>query len=397
MKSFSLKEKDSVVAVFDIGSSSIGGLLFKQGEKLPQILCSIRKEINFLNEKNSSKLRRDLCKTITSVADYLKTKSSEKSDYALCVFSSPWYISQTKIIKVQRDMPFEINQNLIKKLIKDETDIFHAQWNGTKNKAQNKNMAFLEQIPVKTILNGYDTKSPLNKKTKKFELYALLSLTVGSIHEKIKKEISDHLNISSVYSHSFPFVALEVLNNILNIKDGLVFVDISGGITDIFIVRNNIIEEMASFPKGENFFINKLAEAFNSTKEEARGTFSQYQRNELNSKYSEKTRKVLDDAGKEWGEYLKKLLIEVVEDKYLPQNLYFCGSIASSKEIHNKVLTRDFSKFTIFSQPFNVHFLLPESLKYHFDFKQGFSDNKDIFLLISALFANQLLTKPLIK
>ena len=133
----------------------------------------------------------------------------------------------------------------------------------------------------------------------------------------------------------------------------------------------------------------RLASIFNVNFGEASAIFSQYQRSELSKDYSKKVSMVLETAGKEWGQYLKKLLNEVARDKPLPQNIYFCGPAASFKEIQSQVSNEDFAKFTIFGKPFNVKFLSPDSLKHYFDFAKGFSGDKDIFLLISALFANK--------
>lgn len=387
---FFKKEESMLSAVFDISSYSVGGLLFEnKKDHSPEIIASIRKETDFINEDNLSKLRKNLKKAVGEVAGYLKKHSSLKIRNALCVFSSPWHNSQSKLIRVQRENPFEITKELMEKLIDEESQQFERTW------GKNGNVFFLEKEILKVLLNGYETNNPLNKRARKMEIYAYFSLAVNNIKEKIEKIISETLSLTpdSIHFNSTPFIFFNILDNILDIKEGALFVDVSGEITDIFVIQNGVIGEINSFPGGTNFIIRRLASAFNYNMKEARDLLNQYQRKELVEKYLSKTKIVIDQAVKEWGEHLKELLIEMGSDSYLPQNVYFCGNTAGLKEINDQFLKEKFGSLAVLGQPFQIHFLLPDSLKYHFDFKKGFSDNKDIFLLLSTIFANYSFTK----
>ncbi|MBU1178880.1 hypothetical protein KKB69_00875 [Patescibacteria group bacterium] len=379
------KQKDSLVAVFDIGSASVGGLLFKKRENyLPEVVASTRQPVNFPSGKNFLRTWPVINKAFVFVANYFKKEYAHTPNSALCVFSSPWYISQARVIKIERDENFEVTENLISDLIQDEMKLFKKQWDKS---------SFFEYAPIKTVLNGYNVENPLGKKTHNLELYAYLSLAPAALKEKIEKEILNRIHPQNIYLHSFPFVLFKTLENIIDIKDGAIFLDIKGEITDVFVFRDNIIEEINSFPIGENFFIRKLADVFNLGFDEAGFRFLQYQRNELDKNYYEKTKFALTAAVNDWGAHLEKMFVEIAKDKFLPQNLYFCGSASTVflKEIILKVSDKNFEKFTIFNKPFDAHLLLPDSLKHHFDFAKGFSANKDIFLLTSALFANKFL------
>lgn len=389
---FSSEEKKSgnnCIAVFDIGSASVGGLLLQQEkDKAPQVISSVRKTVDFSKERTSSRTWQIMHDAFVSVSNNLKKSYTKTPDVALCVFSSPWYVSQTRIVRVKRDEPFKITEDFVEKIIENEKEEFKKMWCGTVWKEENAS-TFFEYSPIRTILNGYEVNNPYGKSVSSMELYAYLSLGVDFIEENIKRDILDYIKPHNVYFHSFPFVLFNVLKYISDTKSGFLFVDMSGEITDVFYVKNNTIEEINSFPKGENFFARRLASALNIDLVEARGTFSQYIKKELQEEYSKKAGDVLQKAGKEWGDELKNLLSKIAKEKYLPQKLYFCGETSTLKEINSQVLGDDFSKFTIFGKPFDVQFLHPGSLKYHFDFKKGFSENKDIFLLISSLYANE--------
>ncbi len=387
------KGKKSLVAVFDISSASVGGLLFKKKKNFaPEIITSIRYPVNLSNKKNFSETWKAVQVAFNFVSDHLKKTHPRTPHSALCVFSSPWYVSQTKIIKVKREKDFEIKKELINELIEDEMRAFKAEWGNGDQNQKNKNI-FIEHSPIKTVLNGYNVKTPINKKTHNLELYVYLSLISSSLKEKIRDEILNHIHPSKIKFNTFPYVFLNTLQGLINTKKGALFVDMSGEITDVFVVRNNIIEEINSFSKGENFFIRRIASAFNLDFNEAKFKFLQYQRGALEKNYSQKVSEIIEIAVDEWGTSLKELLTKTARDKFLPQNLYLCGrkEAVSLKEITTHISGENFAKFTIFNQPFNIRFLLPESLRNHFDFPKGFSGTKDIFLLISALFANKFL------
>jgi hypothetical protein len=213
------------------------------------------------------------------------------------------------------------------------------------------------------------------------------------MEEKIKEDILNFIKPHSIRFHTLPFVLFNVLKNIINTKEGLILVDLTGELTDVFLIRDNIIEEANCFAKGENFFIRRLASAFNVSFGEARALLLQYQRQDLGNPVSEKISNVLKMAGNEWGKSLNALLKDMADEKTLPQKLYFCGNSGPIKEIGNQLAHEEYKPLTSLGYPFDVKLLLPDSLKYHFSFKKGFSNTKNVFLLISALFANQILHK----
>ncbi|MFC1757045.1 hypothetical protein ACFLZC_02745 [Patescibacteria group bacterium] len=387
------ESKSSLIAVFDIGSASIGGILFKKRKNFaPEIIASIRKSVHFSKKKKFSEMWHSTHNAFVEVSKYLQKNSKESPEQALCVFSSPWYTAQTKITKVVRDENFKVDEDLVKEIIQDNVEEFKREWGAKKHDKEEANVS-LESAYTKALLNGYEVRDFFGKSAHNLELYTYLSLSMGFLKEKVQKEILGYIHSDKIYLHSFPFVLFNVLKNTIDTKEGALFIDISGEITDVLLIRNNIIEEVNSIPKGENFFIRRFASAFNIEPEDARARLQQYQRGELAKPYVQKAQIVIETAADEWGKHLVGLFGDISKDKFLPQNLYFSGPamMVGLKEIKKQVSENDFAKFTIFNKPFNIRYLLPDSLKHHFDFKKGFSDNKDIFLLISVLFANNFL------
>ncbi|MFH1978930.1 MAG: hypothetical protein ABII97_00900 [Patescibacteria group bacterium] len=384
------KAKGELVAVFDVASGSVGGLLFRRKKDgLPEILTTKRHSVNISKKMSPERLVQVIQAGLKVVSKHIQSKYKEKISFALCVFSSPWYVAQTKITKVSRDHEFEVDEELMEELIQDEIQDFKKEWDQTSDSAaRDKQNIFLEHEFIKSVLNGYTVENPKDKTVKNLEAHVYLSMCPYFVKKKIKDCIIENSHTSSVRMQSFPFVLFKILNKLINTKEAAIFVDISGKITDVFVIRDHTIEEIASFTKGENYFIKKISGGLNLSKEEARSRFLQYQRKELDDSQIGKMRDIVQESADNWGDDLKELLKEMGKDKYLPQNLYFCGNTTLLKEITEQTSGEDFIELTMFRKPFNVRFLLPHSLKYHFDFIKGFSGSKDIFLLISALYAN---------
>ena len=129
---FSRQENDTLVAVFDIGGSSIGGaLLSRHPGKLPEILTAVRFPVSFSLEIEFKKFERTLHKTFERVIGHLKKKmpqAGKKPDLALLVFSSPYYVAQSKIIRAKKERPFEITDDFIKKTVDEGVESFKKKW-----------------------------------------------------------------------------------------------------------------------------------------------------------------------------------------------------------------------------------------------------------------------------
>lgn len=392
------KEKDegTLVVVFDIASASVGGVLFVHRKKFaPEIIASVRESVDFSKYKKLQEKWNVMNNALTFVFDQLKKKTPRFPQVALCVFSSPWFVAQTRIIKINREKSFEINENILDEALENELEIFRKEWSSGEGQIFKKEEvdSLLEKSTIKIILNGYEVESPFGKRARSVKLFSYLSLGIGFLKKKIKENISTNINFDNIYFNSFPFVLLRVLADIVNTKNGAIFIDMSGEITDVFIVRDGVMEEMSSLPIGENFFIKRISSAFNLKPEESKSQLAQFKRGDLNKTQMEKISKILDPAVKKWGEYLGQLLNEVSENNFLPQNLYFCGytPIIKLEQIKKLIGGENFAELTIFNKPLGVSFLESDSLKFHFDFKNNFTNYKDVSLLISVLFVDKFL------
>jgi len=363
MRLFSRSKKDALIAAFDINSSSVGGILFFcHPHRIPEILVTSRISTDFLPDLNFSKIQRSLHKTFERVIAGFKKQMPEgrkKPDLVLIMFSSPYYVSQTKIIKLPKLKPFKITDKFLENLIADEIMSFKKRWQGT------------EVIEAEKIRVDFDNS----------EISFYMSLGIKSIQDKLQECILHSFGETKMRFQSFPFVAFNALKTVMDISEDLLLVDVGGETTDLILIRNGILEETISFPLGENFLIRKIAAAFRLSLEESFFLLRQYIRGDLHADTHKKVREIVENATAKWCQFFEDSFKES-PDFSSSRNLLFIGGKGA-------LIFKDFS-LCIKEKPIKSRFLLAEAFKNHFNFKRGFSENQDISLMLSVLFADKL-------
>ena len=119
---FSSQKKERTVAIFDIGSGSVGGAIVKiptSGKGSPLILKSVRTDIKSHKDKelNFNNFMNDMLFALSSSADSLYHLKGGAPDEIFCFVASPWYLSETRVIKMNREKPFIFSKHLASELI----------------------------------------------------------------------------------------------------------------------------------------------------------------------------------------------------------------------------------------------------------------------------------------
>jgi hypothetical protein len=383
MDLFGASSKEKLVAIFDITSSSIGAALFvHHPDKIPEILTTLRLDTDISLVLNFQKFQRNTIKAFERAIKFLRKKIPpvwHKPDSVIIIFSSPMYVSQSKIIKAGKTKPFEIDEIFFEKAVSDEANAFKKEWQTRQDKGNEETVEILEKEIMRTRLNGYAVKNPVGKRAKNVEIFLYLSLGVKILKEKIKEHIFYHLGETKLHFQTFPFVAFNVLGRIFGFEKNFLFIDIGGEITDLISIRGGFLEEVISFPRGENFLVRRISSAFHFGLEESSSLLSQFSRGDLHRDISDKTRKVVEDASSEWCQFFKKSLEELPDAALKSRQIMVLGG-------RSAMVLKDYTE--CLKDSISTQFLLPEAFRDHFYFKKGFSEHKDISLILETLFAD---------
>src|SRR5680860_115844 len=216
------KNKEELIAIFDIGSGIIGGAIAripKDDYSLPIILKSTRTEINYNKDKlNTNTFIRNMLKALDeTIKDIYDMKLGAPSQI-VCVLASPWYSLETRVVKTKKDSKFVFTKKIADKMIEKEIKAISGAYNN-KNKTIYNEIEIIENYIIDISLNGYKIEEPIGIHTKSIEMNMVLSYSQKFFLDKIRKIISSHFHETPISFSAF------MLSSYFTIRDKYVSPD----------------------------------------------------------------------------------------------------------------------------------------------------------------------------
>lgn len=332
---FSKKPETETVLILDIGNGSVGGSLVElhEGAK-PKIFYTHREPYLIQPEKDPKVLLDSMVKLLSAVLADISKNAIPHHDFLLhgkqkikdiyCVFSSPWYMSQTKTLKIEKDTPFTISKKFIDEVVHNEEKIFRsALEKGEYGHLFKGPVRVIEHHVIETRVNGYGIDSPVGKSGTTFEISLFTSVVAEEIISKVEKTIHTHFNFKRCQFHSFSLVSFSTIRDLYPQQDSFMFLDITGEVTDASITRKNVLLETISFPLGRASLIRKLSKTLGVSPALALSYIRLYTEQGLTADASVKLTRALEAFKREWGDYFHKAILELCRDIALPKNIFF--------------------------------------------------------------------------
>jgi len=337
MSFFLFKKQPSLSFVFDIRDSSISiaATKFTKNNKPEIILCN-NYRLKYKDSENSSKYLDSMItildQAIVSIRQGLvKIGNIDPINKYYFFLGSPWSISQSKAIKMIKDKTFEINNSVLAKIIVGEET---SMGKGLKSIDFSKNWNLFEEKIIQSKINGYKVDDIFGQKTTNLsiELFAsfmpfeLKNKLQSLMNEKLNKHIKIQSNSSMLSSYSF-------FRDLYLDKNDFIYVDVGNLITDIYVVRDDVIFDVISFPFGEEHIIKKSL----SKTDIPRSIFLSYVNTNhhkmFDKKMSEKVEELLKPALSLWLENFKKTISAVCSDVNMPNNIFFISNSVISEKL----------------------------------------------------------------
>jgi hypothetical protein len=348
--SFFFKNKPSLSFVFDIRdvSVSLAAARFETDKKPEIILCQNfeLKHQDFQNHKEYlSSMLRTLDRAILSVRKSLvKTGNREKIGKYYFFIGSPWVVSQSKTIKIIKDKPFEISDSVLEKIIIGEEFSIEKD---IEEETQKPNWKVLEQRIIQSKLNGYKVDDIFGKKTSNLAIELFVSFIPYEIKDKLKsymeerigKNIKRHNNSCTLSSYSF-------FRDLYSNKNDFIYIDIGKLITDVYVVRDDIIFGVASMPFGEENIIQTSLSKTNLSRDIFMSHISVGQDKKFELESHNNGEDLLKSGFDIWEDNLKNTLPKICTEMNIPNNMFIItNSIISDmlvKELSDKENNKQF-------------------------------------------------------
>jgi hypothetical protein len=351
-------KKEKLVAIFDIGSGSVGGALVKipmDKESLPTIIKSVRTDIVDREEIDFDLFLKDMILALGFTSRSIYESSLGAPDEIVCVLASPWYISETRMIKISKERSFTFTKKIVDELLAKEIESFNLIY---KNKyGVDSTSEVIEHPVIGVALNGYHVDDPMGKKTRSIELDMVISLSPKVCLDKIQETISQNFHHTPISFSSFMMSSYIAVRDRYMNHDSYLLLDIGGEVTDVGIISKGIIRDSLSFPYGRKTLFRNISKKLNIELRDAYEIFSLFNRDTLSEKEKDKLLPVLEIMQKLWGASFKECINTLPRTLTLPSTMFltidsdvkdwFVKIINNEEYIQSMVPNKKFTLVTI--------------------------------------------------
>jgi hypothetical protein len=362
--------------------------------KVPRIIYNTRLPFSIVEKIDSVKLQTGmntlLDEALGQMVKFLASpKGNEKItkniSSVLVTFSSPWFISKTKHIQVTKDKPFLITKAFFENLINDEEDIFEKELLGDLPQHE-KSFNIIEKNIVHIKINGYDIHSAVGKKAKNLDAFLCLSVIGSSVAKQVNDLILKHTHVTGdkIMMHTFPLVSFSVVRDMYPTFSDFILMDITGEVTDLTLVKSNVITETVSFPSGRNFIVRQISKAFDVSPEIALSTLHMCVDGKADDDMVNKMQELLNTVEKEWSIYMEDAITSISKDAVLPSRVYITSDKDVSSIFINFLQLSKTDNTYAFRKNIDVVYVDHQSLEKLYKSESMFSG--DEFMAILAIF-----------
>ena len=379
-------KNNETVAVFDIGSGSVGGALARLNTNgKPEVFSVSREPIAFQQNFSFQKFLSSMLQALNNTSQVL-SRAHTSPRHIFCFLASPWYASQTRVIKFSKNTPFVFSKKLADNLIYKEIENFeraHLEKHlGPKGHARP-----IEHKIMSVKLNGYSVSNPIGQRALAVEMTMFISMSPESILLAIKEAIG-HFFGHQIHFSSFPFASFLVCRVLFKNKSDFILMDAGSEITDVSLIKNNIIEESFSFPLGKNFLIKSLISGLGMTQTEAVSALTVFLSEKLQDSSREQVTQVLKNAQDEWLKYFRNTLTHITHDLSLPSEIILTADDDVAPWFIETIKKEEYNQNTLTGKNFNVIMLDTKAFSNVLNLDKV--QDRDPFLMLEAVFAKEI-------
>ncbi|MEQ1500130.1 MAG: hypothetical protein ABL917_02010, partial [Parcubacteria group bacterium] len=327
-------KKEEVSLLVDIGNSSItAAFLLFSSDKLPNFLYTVKTDFIVSDKPNATQLLETMNRVLEDTLSYMMKYGFEhnywkykhkKLDNLFVSFSSPWFIPKNKHIHLSQDKTFIISDAFLNDIRDKEEEIFKKELTDQFHGNDTDSFQVIEKSIVQIKINGYSVEDVMGVKTKMFDAYLCMSVINDSVMTRVYNTILKNTSLpkENVLAHTFPLVSFSVFRDIYPDFSSFIIMDITGEVTDMTMVQNEVIVGTTSFPFGSNYMIRKISQVLNLPPEVAESTLHMYLTKKLDNDLCLSIENILSDIEKEWAIYLENSLLELSPELILPSRMY---------------------------------------------------------------------------
>lgn len=325
------KNKEKIVAIFDIGSGSVAGAIVKifpsvnGSQPEPIIIAQSRIDITFQDSLDFETFFVDMQKSLFSSATQIYNMKVGAPEEIICVLASPWYVGETRKLHLEKVEPFLVSRSVVDGLVNDELKNLSENYK-KKYEEVDGSSTLVESKIFQSRLNGYLVDNPLDKYAKSLDLYLFVGISPEICLARIREGLERVFHHVPVTFTTFLSSIFAGAQERFGDNDAYFLIDIRGELTDIAIVTSNVLISAVSFPVGKHGIIRAFKE-FGMPEGQARSMISLHTNNMLNDKSKKEMTETVEQVQKSWSKMFEKSLALLPKTIAIPQMIFLITDI----------------------------------------------------------------------
>ncbi|MEI6238493.1 MAG: hypothetical protein WCP15_03100 [bacterium] len=316
-----LKKENKKSFIFEVASGTVGGAVVSFDNKFtPHIYKTQREIIPFNQSISGAELHSSMLSTLKTVYENLIPFGKDINESHV-VLSSPWIISETKILSAKLPRPTVISKNFIDSMIKEEEMRFEKIYEKEGNENYKFDVVQIEKKITDIRLNGYSVVNPYEQKASSVEVPLFSSITSEKIIKELKDAVTKKTSIHKVTMHSSPLVSLFALRDISKGFSDFIYINVYGEMTDIMICTKNHISGISQFPIGTRTVLRKYIESSGKSLHLSMSEISMLIQGALSEEDVERSI-ILKGFNKDWADGVSVAIKTLCEKSAIPPTIY---------------------------------------------------------------------------
>ncbi|MDQ5912143.1 MAG: hypothetical protein QG568_356 [Patescibacteria group bacterium] len=353
--------------VFYIGNGVVkGAVVLHEKTKTPRIISTRIRELPHFNERDRDHLEKRILFEFGEMVRELKGEDIKKLasngfklkfENAFVLVSSPWYISETSVIKMREQKAFTVTDTLITNskdnIIKGYRD------------AHQVDITVLEQKIINVLLNGYPTNDPIKKKAQSLDMTVFTSFARKSSVDHIKDIIDSNFHVRDISIHSQSLVSFSVISDTWHELTQYIIADVTSQLTELVAIRKGTLSEAYSFPKGKQFLVHSIADKLKVATEVAESLLKMKNEGNLEPELLKKLDEALESAKKDWLKSFSESLAVMSASSSLPSKFFLFAPKDVVHIFSDYITCEEYQQFSFAEGKFEVKNIgVPDLLPY---------------------------------
>ncbi len=296
-----------MILILDVQSSVVrGSLVSLETGTRPEILFTYSTDIHYRNYSDSNHLIKmtleavsEIVKVIEHYTNTLEEKNRRKIHSIHFALSSPWLVSQARIIEVAFPKVTRITRAYILDLIKKERDKLMT--------LKDEPLTVIEEKVFDVRLNGYSVDVWEGKETKDLEISFAISIAGTSMIESLINKCSGLVREKNILFHSSLLLQYIGLQIIFPTNDNYSLINIHGELTDCVVVKRHSCASFGSISCGTRPLLRKIALESKIDEHAADSLVTLYTGGQLDASHSRESIGIIKKISDVWLNDLKKI------------------------------------------------------------------------------------------